>query len=823
MHKYLKYIIRGFAILIAVFLVLYIIAYIYVSVNKKSIIVQVTQQISEKLDGKVTIGNVDLSFLRTFPQISVLLEKVAIKDTLYNEHKHPFFTAGKLYARISVFQVIAKKDPLTGIRIDDGNLYLFTDTSGYTNGYLLSGKKTPGPTRTTSSKKMVLDEIKLNNFHITLDNKLSNKLLEFDVEKLVCDIRDKDSTLRLRTKNEIVIKSLAFNLNKGSYVKGKTFEGNFDLFYNLRNQQLYFDDISVKIGKQPFSLTGKFNLTKTPDFTLVVNTKKLDVKLGTSFLPEKVARAISVISLDQPIDVKTVVTGPLTPGDPLVTVEWNAPKKSTVTTPFFTFQNCVFSGGYTNEFIPGLPRRDPNSRIRIHNFTGEWEGIPLNSENIYIDNLEVPMINFDLKSNFSLSTLNNLLQNNSIKLNEGNAALDVTYTGPLIKNSNANTFINGTLKIKDGLMLYAPRNIALKNCNGSIVFENTNVTVKDLSSNVQGNSIVMNGSVKNLLSLIKTNPGKIALDWHVYSPELNLATLTSLLKKRTRVVVANTGKSKFGKTAGMIDDMLDQSNVLLDLKADKLTYQKFTATNVRASIDLIQENWNLNNISLQSGGGAMQIKGYLREKNDQSHEMKVNVNVDNADVNKLMYAFNDFGQDGISYKNLVGKFTSNINVKMDINRNLEGMPKNIEGVVNFSLKNGALLNYEPMQKLQNFLFKNRNFEEIRFAELKDKLDINDRDITINRMEIQSTALTLFVEGIYSLKGNTDLSIQVPLSNLKKRGDDYKPENVGSDAKGGTSVFVRGRPGEDGNIKFKYDLFKKFRKDKGEKKEEKSNK
>jgi hypothetical protein len=88
----------------------------------------------------------------------------------------------------------------------------------------------------------------------------------------------------------------------------------------------------------------------------------------------------------------------------------------------------------------------------------------------------------------------------------------------------------------------------------------------------------------------------------------------------------------------------------------------------------------------------------------------------------------------------------------------------------------------------------------------------NRDIKINRMEIQSTALSLFVEGIYSLKGNTDISIQVPLSNLRKRNEDYKPENIGSDAKGGTSVFVRGRPGEDGNIKFKYDLFKKFRKD-----------
>jgi hypothetical protein len=61
------------------------------------------------------------------------------------------------------------------------------------------------------------------------------------------------------------------------------------------------------------------------------------------------------------------------------------------------------------------------------------------------------------------------------------------------------------------------------------------------------------------------------------------------------------------------------------------------------------------------------------------------------------------------------------------------------------------------------------------------------------MEIQSTVITLFVEGIYDLNGrNTDLSIQVPLSNFKKRGEDYIPENKGVETKAGASLFVRGR-------------------------------
>ena len=78
------------------------------------------------------------------------------------------------------------------------------------------------------------------------------------------------------------------------------------------------------------------------------------------------------------------------------------------------------------------------------------------------------------------------------------------------------------------------------------------------------------------------------------------------------------------------------------------------------------------------------------------------------------------------------------------------------------------------------------------------------------MEIESTVLSMYVEGTYSMKGTTDMSIQIPLSNLKKRGADYKPENTGADKKGGASIFIRGRPGPDGNIQFKPDLFHSYK-------------
>ena len=101
---------------------------------------------------------------------------------------------------------------------------------------------------------------------------------------------------------------------------------------------------------------------------------------------------------------------------------------------------------------------------------------------------------------------------------------------------------------------------------------------------------------------------------------------------------------------------------------------------------------------------------------------------------------------------------------------------------------------------------------IAFAELKDTITIKDEKITVNRMEIQSNVLSMFVDGLYDLNGNgTDMSIQIPLSNLKKRNATYTPTNKGNRKDGGASVFIRAKPNDKGELKFSYDLFKRFRK------------
>lgn len=784
----------------------------YVSLNKHRIITQVTNEIGKKLSGKVSIGNVGISFLKHFPKVSVVLYDIQITDTLFTKHQHPFFQAKQVSLKLGILDLVKKQQSITGFRIDDGSFYLYTDTTGYTNRYLFHPGK-DSSAQSSGKKRNILTSIVLKNVRITLDDQQKNKLYDVAVNDLDLKLDDRDdSSFMFFAKANMLVHSLAFNKARGSFIKEKTFIGDFELQYAKFQKQLILDSIDVNVGGQALNLSARFDLAgEDPQFSLRLHTKQITYPLGKSFLTPKIDTALSFADVDKPLDVDADISGPLKIGDPLVVVNWSI-KNAHLVTPFVSFDSASFKGYYTDEVSPGLPRTDPNSKIVITNFSANWQDLPVSSNNMEIVNLVNPLLTCDLHSEFSFAKLDDILGSNALDLRNGNCVADITYKGPIYRNNNTNSFVNGSITLKNGSIWYAPREVEMKNVNGRIIFKNSTVLVEDLQCEVLNNKITMQGRAENLLSLINSEPNKANISWNIYSPSLNFNAFTFLLANRKKVNLNGHSKHKLIKIASKIDEVLDEGSLNIILNTDRLIYKKFLANNVKANVVLLQDQYLLKNVSMEHAGGRIQFNGSVLPENNY-RKAAINVNLENVDVTRIMESFSEFGQEGITSQNLRGKLSATIAASMKINTKGTAEPKSIESIVDFSLKDGELVNYEPIKKLQNFLFKNRDFDNIRFAELKDKLEIKDGEIKINRMEIQSSVMSLFLEGLYSNKGNTDISIQVPLRNIHKRGLDYNPENIGTEKKGGTSIYVRGRPGPDGKIKFKLDLFHKYKKDK----------
>jgi hypothetical protein len=814
MNKFVKIFLWTIGGLLALLILLYIGLGIYVSSHKKEITEKASVEVSKLLSGDATIGEIAVAPFQNFPFLSIRISKISIKDSMYAKHKHALFEADKIFARVNPFKLIVAKIAITKIQIDDGGFYLYTDSTGYSNKYLLQPKKKSDAPKKKNGAPDLFDKIELNRFSLTIADEQMDKLFDFQINKLEAKTSNDNGDLLFDLKESILVRSLAFKKSMGSYLANHLVEGKYTVRLSTGKKQLQLDSIPLNISKQLFRITALFDFgAKT--FSIGANTKNIKVDFAKTLLIPKTAKAVGIVGVTEPLDVIANLDGSLAGGNPLVIVKWDT-RNNVIQTPLLSFTGCAFKGYYTNEVVKDSPRLDPNSKIELTNFSGNWEGLPMLADRITVNDLKTPTIEADLRSSFPLQQLNNVLQSDALALTSGLGTLFFHYKGPIARMTAENAALNGAIKIKDGNLQFAGHDANLSECNASLRFVNNDLFIDSLSGRINGDPIKFSGSAKNGMALLDNASKDMSLALNVDAPVLNLQHLSSLLSRKFPVKKAKTGgTNSLAKTARKIDNLLSSGKIAVDIHIGTLRYRKFEANNFRANIRADADRWELANTSLQHGKGTMKVTGSITEKPGKHHLLNTTLQMKDMDARKVWYEFENFGMNALRSENIRGTLSANVNLQLMLDGKGGFDMNSIAGDADFSIRNGELINLKGLQQVQEVIFKKRDFSDISFAEIKNKLSFTKGVINISRMEVNSSVLSFFVEGVYGFAGNTetDISIQVPVSNIKKRDKDYKPENQGTNKSGGMSVFLRARSNPDGTLSVKYDPLKKFRKNK----------
>jgi hypothetical protein len=315
------------------------------------------------------------------------------------------------------------------------------------------------------------------------------------------------------------------------------------------------------------------------------------------------------------------------------------------------------------------------------------------------------------------------------------------------------------------------------------------------------------------LALIGEVPDGVTMDMRINAPIININDLSKIVSRKFPVKEVKKKKSTGGlaKTAANIDKLLSNGKIAVSINAGQVKYKTFVANNLVAKMKIDEQSWSLEKAALTHGQGSLNIDATVKEIAKKGFVLNANVEMKNENSERVMREFNNFGLSTPTYKNIKGRLDLKSNISMNMTSSGDFDMSTLSGKAAFSIKNGAIVDFDPIQNISFFLFKNRNMSNVQFAEIKDDIDFNKGTIKVNRMEINSNVIKLFVEGYHS-PTETDFSIQVPLSNLKSRDKDYKPENTGTGSGGGMSVFIRAKSDEKtGKIKISYDPFARFKK------------
>ena len=780
----------------------------YALLNKATLLEKARSALQERIGGEVRIGNLDLSFFRHFPNVTARFSDVLLRDSAWPRHHHDLLKVAEADVSCNLFQTLLTFRVQIGeMDLEHGQIYFYTDSTGYSNTYLLKSRK-PGQT----GKSGNAPGIGLTDIRWILERQDKHKLFDLDIRRLDCHILQDHRLLHLQVRNAgIIVNSLAFNIEKGSFIKGKKLSGNFLVDYNMASKIVQFNEAKVSIDDHPFVFSGRFFPTVHPDpFFLRIETDNIPFHQATALLTPNIQQKIDVYDIDKPVSLRAQLdAGAADDRTPQIVVHLNL-DNGRVLTPAGWFTAVSFKGSFSNEWQRGEERGDENSVLRFLGFSGRLQNLPLHADTVIITNLRFPRLACDLHSHFPLEQLNDVTGSQTLQFTGGIGNMNLHYKGPLSENDTAGTAVNGRIDLDSATLVYLPYAFRLTNGKGRLLFRDQDLSIEQLSIRAGNTSIAVKGVAKNLVALLDRNTEDVGLDLNLSTPHLDLGDLAVLAGRPSAGAASRSNRSPFAESFARIDRLLKEGAIHVGINAGDLKFQKFAGAHAKADLVFDDHEIRLNRLTLEHGTGSIELKARLdRKRSGANNPVSLESHLDQVDLPTLFMAFNDFHQDALTARNLKGKLSADIRLAGALTDKAKMVPNSLKGSLDFTIRDGQLVDFAPMEKIRVAVLKNKDLSTIRFAELKSHLDLDSTTMTFQRMEIRSTAFTLYAEGLYDFRKGPDMSLQVPLSNISKnQSGSIPPDSRGNDSKAGPSVRLRARRGDDGKLKVSWDPFKK---------------
>ncbi len=773
---------------------------IYITSNESALKNKLVKAINKRTHGQTSIGSISTGSSETFPFLSIKITDLVIRDSAYQFHKKDLLSAKNALLRISLLKIFSDVK-LDRVILQNGRINIIKSDQ-FDNTYVF---------RTSDKEKDEQDEkpdaakypdIEFRQMILDYTYPERNKHHHILAKKLLVELDHNKNFLEIDADIDFNITQVAFNTSKGGYLTNSTMQTALHLVYNKKTRLLSFNKQTINFNNKPYQIAAAFSLNKAaPDFSLSISTNKASLKEISAILPKAISSKINDYKLEGDFSVEALIKGRTTyKFKPLVQINMDLPNGE-VQTKMLTLSNASFKARFYNEADKNKPRDDENSTISFYNLKGNIEKIPVATDSMIIANLKKPVLKTRLNTEFPLKDLNEISGSETMKFTAGKALVDLNYSGPITENDSTPSTLNGNIIVKDGGMTYLPRQFQMNNADGKIILRGNHVYVEQLKLNTGKTNITMNGMAENFLSMLNISPDKLLLKWNIYSPHLYLEDYKGFLTKRPKTTKSRD-KALLGKTAGKIDKMFTEGNVELTLNAGSLDYRKFHGEDLKANIELLTSEARVNNVSLQHAGGTMQLKGTMKE-GDRNNFLQIQSTLKNIHLPTIFTAFADFGQDAITSKNIEGKINATVNLKTEINDQAQIQREMNAGTIDFLISDFELNNFEPIQKISQKVFKKQDFTKIKFADLKNRLIVDGTAFKMDRMEIRSTALTMFVRGTYDVKNGTDMRIVLPVRNLMGSNADTDLSDT-AQSKRGISIRLRAQTGDDGKLKVGWD-------------------
>ena len=345
MKKALK--ITGIVLASLVGLVIVAVGIAVAMISSSSRLTQLVKQYAPQfISCQMELGKTDLTLFKTFPEVGVNIENVALINPMAGSPSDTLANIGNLIVVVDAKKFVKENEII--IRkciLEDAFVNLYTDTLGNNNFNVFKTGAEDDTTSTSFDYLVNIEEVKLKNtdlvytdersgvkaqtqgLNLDLTGKMQHNDIDADISMSAAALNLKSGPLQLASKTlnldfdgQIVqldqIKGLLkldspdISLNMGeSYLENDTLDLELPIQFGLKDMQGHLDKAQIGLNRFLIQVDGDAELPEngTVNLDLTLNTNALDVEEVMGFLPENVLRNIGDIELSGKATLSDVI------------------------------------------------------------------------------------------------------------------------------------------------------------------------------------------------------------------------------------------------------------------------------------------------------------------------------------------------------------------------------------------------------------------------------------------------------------------------------------------------------------------------------------
>lgn len=749
-------------ILSVLFLVGLFFSYYYENTIKHIIVDQLNKRLNTEIEVTDIEKDIEFSLFKNFPYASVTFYQVKVYDAIKKEkaQKGILLQAESISLQFNIWELIFGEYRLTRVGINKGQLHLKIYSDRTDNYHIWK----PASDTADTEFSFGLQKVLLEQTAIFYSDYKLKQDFRFFARDVVFKGRFSDDAFLLKIKGDVLVSKikaddLLLAVNKNTII-------DIEMFVDNKKSVLEFHKGNINLGGLLFDVSGQISYAGPDTYlNLFVEGKKMKLQHFINELPGEYLSVLKSYKCYGDLVFTTSIKGYAgQKQDPVVTAEFSIQNGEIIRNETsVALKNLSFNASYTN----GHKHNKETSLLNIPGFSFDLNNGRVSGK-ILIRDFMKPQVHLKLNASLDLKDVFMFVESDTVESASGTILLNTEIKGS-VENLNSfspSDFINstaeGNLLLQNAEIVLKGNDAKITKINGRFLFNNNDIESSDFSCKYKTSDFSLRGKFKNVLPYLFLKNQKLMIDAEIESDYLDV---TDLLQ---------SGQSKKDSLYRL--SFPDDVNFFLSVKINRLTFNKFKATNISGMLQLTDKQFYAGKVTMKTMDGTVSFNGFIDGTQQQKMLVSCDADIKKVNIRQFFYQMDNFSQQSLTDKNLLGTLSAKLQMAAVSTNGLEIDKSTLYAKTSVSIENGELINFEPLNGLSKY-FKNRDFSHVKFQTLSNTFEINHQLITIPEMDIKSSAVSFQMKGTHHFNGSIDYQLMMLFSEFGK-GNKNKNNQVG---------------------------------------------